>query len=83
MKLFACLFLTTWPLFGQTLSVGVKAGVPLTDTFSNANHGSLFYDYDTGMRRYLVGGTVEVHLPFRLTVKVDAIYKWLGYNCIF
>lgn len=74
------LFLTTLPLFGQTLSVGVKAGVPLTDTFSNANQGSLFYDYDIGMRRYLVGGTAEVHLPFRLTMEVDAIYKRLGYN---
>lgn len=63
--------------FCASVSVGVKAGVPLTDAFSAPS------SYSFGTRRYLVGGTAEVHLPFRLSIELDALYKRIGYDFAF
>jgi hypothetical protein len=55
--------------WGQLVSVGVKAGVPVTK--------ALPYDFtgqslDTG--RWTLGPTAEVHLPLRISVELDALY---------
>jgi hypothetical protein len=62
----------------QIFSVGVKGGVPLTDAFETATTGHLSYLSST--KRYTVGPTVEVRLPFRLSVEFDALYKRLDYD---
>jgi outer membrane protein W len=77
MRLFLIL-LTVAPLaFGQ-LSVGIKAGVPLTDTLDVAN--SVTNGYTTNTKRYTVGPMVELRLPWGLGVEVDALYKNVNYN---
>ena len=47
--------------FAQPFSAGVKAGVPLTEFLSTVNNVS-----STVPNRYIIGGTVELHLPLRL-----------------
>ncbi len=73
----ACFFLTASAL-AQPISFGVKAGVPITDAFQTVqgNSGSYF----TNTKRYLIGPTVQVNLPGRFAIEVDALYKRIGYQ---
>ena len=57
----------------QPFSIGVKAGVPVTDLL-DARAGAFFVDASV-TNRYLIGPTVEVRLPFGLGVELDAIYR--------
>jgi len=74
-KFFLSLFCLVTPAFCQLVSVGVKAGVPLTDAFS-----SMQSSFTYGTRRYVVGGTAELHLPFRFSVELDALYRRIGFD---
>ena len=63
---------------GQRLSFGVKGGTPLSDTNRSAVIGDRLSGYgpwSLSTRRYTVGGTFEVGIPFGLHVEVDALYK--------
>lgn len=73
------------PVFGQLLSAGVKAGVPFSNPFSDVNNvnSSLDYTYNLAQRRYVLGGTAEVHLPLGFSVELDALYRRLGYDAFF
>lgn len=74
----ALLLCAPLPASGQFLSLGVKAGVPLTSTFSTVqtgNAGAVPYD-----RPYIVGPTAEIHLPFHLSFEVDALYRRNGFT---
>ncbi len=62
--------------FGQPLSFGVKAGTPLNNAFRTRSSSGYFADKQS----YTVGPTVELHLPFRLSVELDALYKPLEYG---
>ncbi len=71
----------------QTVSLGVVAGVPVTQAFETANFDSgpsdLFrtqINYTSRAKRYTIGPAVEVSLPFRLALEFDALYKRLDYN---
>ncbi len=65
------------PGYSQLLSVGVKAGVPLTSAYSAAFDGQATGTaYD---RLYVIGPTVELHLPFHLSVEADALYRRSGF----
>ena len=66
------------PAFSQLVAVGVKAGVPLTDALSTINNG--FGTATTSTGRWLIGPTAEVHLPFRLSFEVDALYRQESYT---
>jgi hypothetical protein len=46
----------------QSFSIGCKAGVPLTEDFSNVQLPSLHFDGTTN--RYIIGPEVQVNLPF-------------------
>ena len=77
--IFACLFLgSVIPSYSQLLSIGIKGGVPLNDALRgySSNGGSI----STGTERWLVGPTVELHLPFRLSIEVDALYRRQSYQ---
>ena len=63
---------------GDRISLGVKGGVPITDALNTAQGVSS--SYFTNTKRYLVGPTVEFHLPARFSIEVDALYKRLGYQ---
>jgi outer membrane protein with beta-barrel domain len=59
------------PAFGQFLSVGIKAGVPLNDVFVNSGSGDLIGNTN----RFIIGPEAEVRLPFHLGIEVDALYR--------
>lgn len=51
----------------QTISVGVKGGIPLVEAFSTDNRDPLFaapVTYSSITRHYTVGPTAEIGLPF-------------------
>lgn len=77
--LFGIMFLgVVAPGYSQLVSFGIKAGVPLNDAlngYSNSSGNVL-----TTTDRWLVGPTAEVHLPFRLSFEVDALYRREGYS---
>jgi opacity protein-like surface antigen len=52
----------------------------MTD-FLNAAHGDQA-SYATNTKRYTVGPTIEFHLPGRLSLEVDGLYKRVGYNFV-
>jgi opacity protein-like surface antigen len=59
-------------------SVGVRAGVPITDAFDTVRGNEA--GYFTNTKRYTVGPTIEFNFPWRLSARVDALYKRLGYE---
>jgi hypothetical protein len=78
MRYFLAIFLV-WPLFAQSLSFGVKGGVPLTDAFSAFRGDRVSYASVT--RRYTVGPTAEMSLPLLgLRLETDALYRRIGWN---
>lgn len=73
------LLLVVLPASSQIFSVGVKGGIPITDAFSpgQGGDGATASSID---RRYIVGPTAEVHLPFHLSFEVDALYRRNGFR---
>lgn len=71
------LVFTITPAFSQFLSVGIKGGAPLTDAFATTG------DFSHGTRRYVVGGTAQVRLPFRFSIELDALYQRIGFDYAF
>ena len=78
MKLSFLLLLAIVSANSQVFSIGVKAGVPLTDAYSDVQvaDGAASHFED----RYTVGPTAEVHLPFHLSFEVDALYRHSGFG---
>ncbi len=66
--------------FGQSVSFGVKSGVPLTDAFSSET--SMGVDTRThafsASRNYVVGPAFELGLPLGFSVEADALYRPLN-----
>lgn len=58
-------------VYGQAVSVGVKAGVPLTK--ANPHQASGDAQIDTG--RWTVGPTIEVRLVRGFSLEFDALYR--------
>ncbi len=80
MKRLLLLLLAIVPAHSQLVSIGVKAGVPLTNAYSDAQvaaGGSTHF-----VDRYTVGPTVEIHLPFHFSFEVDALYRHSGFGII-
>ena len=63
----------------QVFSVGVKGGTPLSTSTATGVFGgrSGFGPFTLNIRRYTIGPTFEVALPFQLRIEVDALYKRL------
>jgi hypothetical protein len=74
MRTFLLYFFTASVAAAQIVSVGVKAGVPVTQAINS------YYSpdgiFDTG--RWTVGPTIEFRLPLGFAVEVDALYR--GYR---
>ena len=79
MKLSLLALILSFTALGQPVGVGLKIGVPLTDAFNIAS-GNAAYTQDT--HRYTLGPYVELHLPFRFGVEVDALYRSFQYQSI-
>jgi hypothetical protein len=67
------------PAAGQQLAVGVKGGVPLLDVFE-LNPSLPFFRYTFNTKRYTVGPSVDVALPFKLRFEANALYTRLDYD---
>ena len=65
--------------FAQPFSFGLKIGAPVTDAFNVATGGSAF---NASTKRFTVGPTVELKLPFGFGIEVDALYKRLEYSYV-
>lgn len=72
---------------GQGLSFGLKLGHPLNDAFRSALLVSGdFAEAGSGRQylpdssRYIVGPTVELRLPMRISASLDILYRPLGYK---
>jgi hypothetical protein len=63
------------------LSFGLRGGVPLTDFFEDVNSGNFILTSATN--RYILGPTVELHLPGGFGFEADALYRRLNYNSSF
>ena len=68
------------PVIGHLVSFGVTGGVGLTDAFSS--HTFMGVDTDSrdfsNSKDYIVGPTIELHLPLSFSVEVDALYRPLN-----
>src|SRR5437867_13376115 len=71
----------------QTVSLGLKAGIPVTEALETADFDSGPADisrtqinYTSRAKRYTVGPAVEVSLPIGLAREVGALYLRLDYN---
>jgi opacity protein-like surface antigen len=69
-----CLLAAGLPAGAQFLSVGVRGGVPLNDAYSGTPAGD-FSIPALSTDRFVIGPTVELHLPFGLGVQADALYR--------
>src|SRR5947209_4810313 len=63
--------------FAQTFSFGVKAGARLMEAFDTARNANS--TYASLGKSYTVGPVIQIGLPLRLAVEVDALYKRVGY----
>ena len=77
-RLTLSLLLLSGACFAQLpFGIGLKAGVPITDAFSSTTFpsgASAFSD----SKNYIIGPTVELRLPFHLSVEADALYRPLN-----
>jgi hypothetical protein len=81
-----CVGLCALPVYGwaQHISVGITAGVGLTDAFKDETIQQLntHTEYSSGRKDYLVGPTVELSLPFNFSAEVDVLYRPLHLNTL-
>lgn len=64
--------------FAQRPWIGIKAGVPASDAFRGDYLRKVRYYPESG--RYVLGPTIEVPLPLRLSVELDLLYRSLQYR---
>lgn len=76
----AVAFLAALPAYSQSISYGVKAGVPLTDAYT----GLAIPDGGSGHfnDRYTVGPTVEFKLPIHFSFEIDVLYRHSGFDAV-
>jgi hypothetical protein len=72
-----CLLLAAASIaFAQHVSIGIKAGVPLTNLVGNNPGDSPFTTtFPTKMRRYAIGPVVDIRLLLGFSVEFGAMYK--------
>jgi opacity protein-like surface antigen len=72
--------LASLPATAQSIAFGVKAGVPVTDSFVLNNQPITLSTYKFDTQRYTVGPTFQLGLPHNLVFEADALYKRLTYT---
>jgi opacity protein-like surface antigen len=83
--LIVSLFATGFPAGAQIFSIGIRGGVPLTNGYSGtpsaaASIGVSLMSAQASVPSvssspWVIGPTVELHLPFGLGVQADALYR--------
>lgn len=72
MGILAIVFLSGHVAVAQRIAVGIEGGFRTTNDVS----GSLTSE----SKRYIAGPTVDVHLPLRLSLEFDALYRRFGFT---
>ena len=80
MRFVLLLLLAAAPAFPQKLLWGVKAGVPVTDLVKSEAWKNGRYYPSSG--RYTLGPTIELTLPFRLSIEFDVLYRSAKYRFV-
>ncbi|HET8549362.1 MAG TPA: hypothetical protein VFL57_15220 [Bryobacteraceae bacterium] len=80
MRLALALAIAT-PFGAADFHFGIKGGVPLTSYFETGSIGGLrgHRDYSAATRRYTAGFTADYTFSDRLALRVDALYRRMGY----
>jgi opacity protein-like surface antigen len=77
--------------FAQSFRFAVEGGVPLTSAFETGTSEALptpvpigswseTVTYSSSTRRYTVGASAELELPFQLAIQAGVLYKRLGFD---
>lgn len=74
MRVFLGLLLFSSLSLAGPLEFGIKGGGQLTEGFSSVTN------FSDASKRYIIGPTVELHLPFGLGVEFDALYRKAAYR---
>lgn len=72
------LLISALPAFSQPFTLGLKVGVPLTDFVDTVQ--SPRFGFNSNTKRFIIGPTAELRLPFGLGVEVDALYRRINYE---
>lgn len=78
MRLLFVILFSGLAALGQPFSIGVRAGVPITNLFDGM--GTARYPYTSITNRYLIGPTAELRLPLGFAVEFDALYRHYSYE---
>ena len=79
MRVPALLALGMFSAFSQPVTFGVKGGVPLTDLL-NGTPPVVHFTAVSNTNRYIVGPTIELHLPANFAVEFDALFRHFSYQ---
>src|SRR6266496_6522197 len=74
MRTFLSIFVLCGAMWAQPIGMGVKVGVPATDAFKVLPFPT-FAAFTGDSPRYTVGPYVEVRLPLKLALELDALYR--------
>jgi Outer membrane protein beta-barrel domain len=66
---------TALVVFAQPVSFGLTAGVSVSPLLTSRSP-----DYEATTKRYTLGPSVELRLPYRFAFEVDLLYKQLDYR---
>lgn len=66
----------------QSISGGIKAGIPLTQNFDAQSGGytKSYFASSAKTRRYTLGLTATLSLPHRFGIEIDGLYRRLNYD---
>lgn len=78
MKKFILLLLGATAAFSQPIGGGIKVGLPFTDFLDKASTGNI--NNFKNPKRYIIGLTGELRLPFHFAIEVDALYRKMEYS---
>jgi len=79
MRAFWVVLMTPLAAFADPLAFGLKGGVPLTDAFRVLRPS----EFSADKQPYTIGPMVELHLPYGVSVELDALYKPFKYRAAF
>src|ERR1019366_10238092 len=78
-KTFLCSLVFIAVVQAQTFSAGLKAGAPFTDAI-HAGSVATFATISIDNHHYVIGPYVELRLPFKFSLEVDALYRSYGFQ---
>jgi hypothetical protein len=80
MKIFLVSLCLLTGAFGQSVSVGIRGGVPFTGALSDlTTHGvDVISRSFSDSNEYIIGPMVELHLPLGFSIEADGLYRPLN-----